>query len=125
MEEYAARLGERGALSIHVSSPQPLPPLPAAVEVAAYRIATEALTNAARHSRARSSSVSFGVDHLGLRLQVEDDGIGMPILGAVRTGLGMSAMAERAAELGGSCLVCAGARGGTSVVAVLPLRAQS
>ena len=125
VEEYAARLGERGALSIEVSSPRHLPPLPAAVEVAAYRIATEALTNAARHSGASSSSVSFGVDQLGLRLQVEDDGIGMPpVPDALRTGLGISAMAERAAELGGSCRVCAGTRGGTSVVAVLPLWAQ-
>jgi signal transduction histidine kinase len=126
VEEYAARLGERGALSVRVSSPHPLPPLPAAVEVAAYRIATEALTNAARHSGARTSSVSFCIDALSLRLQVDDDGVGLPpVTEALGVGLGMSAMTERAAELGGSCLVGAGTRGGTSVVALLPLRALS
>ena len=52
LQQYAARLAERGALDVSVSAPA-LPPLPAAVEVAAYRIVTEALTNAARHSGAR------------------------------------------------------------------------
>lgn len=58
--------------------------------------------------------------------RVDDDGVGLPpVTAAPGVGLGMSAMAERAAELGGSCLVGAGTRGGTSVVAVLPLRALS
>jgi signal transduction histidine kinase len=125
VEEYAARLGERGALSVQVSSSK-LPPLPAAVEVAAYRIATEALTNAARHSGASNSSVSFVVDEAGLRLEVADDGVGLPaVRDGARTGVGMSAMAERAAELGGTCLVATRTQGGTSVVAVLPIRVLS
>ncbi|WP_328525663.1 sensor histidine kinase [Kribbella sp. NBC_00359] len=122
VEEYGARLAERGALSVTVSSPA-LPPLPAAVEVAAYRIAIEALTNAARHSRARTSRVSFEIDDSTLRLQVVDDGDGMPAQRTYRNnGLGMSAMAERAAELGGSCSVGPRSGGGTAVTAVLPLR---
>ncbi|HEY3004580.1 MAG TPA: sensor histidine kinase, partial [Kribbellaceae bacterium] len=125
VEEYAARLGERGAITVQVSAPE-LPPLPAAVEVAAYRIATEALTNAARHSGARSSSVSFEMDDVGLRLVVSDDGIGIHAhQEASETGLGMSAMAERAAELGGVCSIGSRAEGGTSVTAVLPVRAVS
>jgi len=63
LQQYAARLAERGALDISVSAP----PLPTAVEVAAYRIATEALTNAARHSGARHTSVSFTLDDAKLR----------------------------------------------------------
>ena len=121
LQEYAARLGERGALDIVVTVPA-LPPLPAAVEVAAYRFATEALTNAARHSGARTTSMSFAVDHTQLRLEVLDNGVGVPAQGDGRgADVGLAAMAERAAELGGTCSV--GARGGgTSVIATLPLR---
>jgi signal transduction histidine kinase len=124
VQAYAARLGERGALDICVSAPA-LPPLPAAVEVAAYRIAAEALTNAARHSRARHTTVAFTVDHAQLRLEIIDDGVGIAARRDDRhTGVGLAAMAERAAELGGAC--SAGSRdGGTAVVAVLPLRVTS
>jgi signal transduction histidine kinase len=124
LEQYAARLTERGMLDISVSAPA-LPPLPAAVEVAAYRIATEALTNAARHSGARHTSVSFAVDDETLRLEVADDGVGLPARRDSRgTGLGLAAMAERAAELGGACSAAARDRG-TCVVAVLPLAVTS
>ena len=124
VQAYAARLGERGALDICVSAPA-LPPLPAAVEVAAYRIAAEALTNAARHSGARHTTVAFTIDHAQLRLEVTDDGIGIATRpDDRRTGVGLAAMAERAAELGGACSV--GSRDtGTAIVAVLPLRVTS
>jgi signal transduction histidine kinase len=121
VEEYAARLGERGALDVSVSA-EALPTLPAAVEVAAYRIATEALTNAARHSGARRTDVVFDVTDGQLRLEVLDDGVGVPAQENGRgRGVGLAAMAERAAELGGSCQVGTRAGGGTAVVAVLPL----
>ncbi len=124
VQAYAARLGERGALDICVSAPA-LPGLPAAVEVAAYRIAAEALTNAARHSRARHTTVAFTIDDTQLRLEVVDDGVGIAApRDNRRPGIGLSAMAERAAELGGTCSV-GSQDGGTAVVAVLPLRATS
>jgi signal transduction histidine kinase len=123
VEEFGARLAERGALAVTVCSPD-LPALPAAVEVAAYRIATEALTNAARHAGAHTSSVSFEIGDSILRLEVDDDGAGLPAYTAGR-GLGMSAMAERAAELGGTCSITSRTGGGTSVTAVLPLRAAT
>lgn len=74
-----------------------LPALPAALEVAAYRIATEALTNVVRHSRATSAVLALrcGTD---LEIEVRDDG---PPNGAWRPGVGLQAMRERAAELGG------------------------
>jgi signal transduction histidine kinase len=125
LQEYAARLGERIAVEISVPQRQ-LPPLPAAVEVAAYRIATEALNNAVRHSRARTTRVEFNVSDALLRLEVADDGIGLQ--GSHEPGIngvGLTAMAERAAELGGSCLVSSRPGGGTSVVAELPLRSAS
>jgi two-component system, NarL family, sensor kinase len=125
LQEYAARLGERIALEISVSA-LALPPLPAAVEVAAYRIATEALNNAVRHSKARTTSVELSVTEALLRLEIADDGVGVPLQRpAVPSGVGLDAMAERAAELGGSCLIGPRAGGGTSVIAELPLRAMS
>jgi two-component system NarL family sensor kinase len=84
--------------SIQVSvSADGLPVLPAALEVAAYRIATEALTNVVRHSRATSAVLAL---HCGsdLELEVTDNG---PPNGAWHPGVGLHAMQERASELGG------------------------
>jgi two-component system NarL family sensor kinase len=75
-----------------------LPVLPAALEVAAYRIATEALTNVVRHSRATSAVLALRCDS-DLEIEVTDDG---PPNGAWRPGVGLHAMRERAAELGGT-----------------------
>jgi signal transduction histidine kinase len=123
LEEYAARLSERGALEVSVCAPA-LPSFPAAVEVAAYRIATEALTNAARHSGGQRATVTFGLADETLRLEVLDDGVGLPAQRAPRgDGVGLAAMAERAAELGGTCSVDRRAGGGTAVIALLPLGA--
>ncbi|TDO35228.1 histidine kinase [Kribbella sp. VKM Ac-2527] len=74
-----------------------LPTLPAALEVAAYRIATEALTNVVRHSRATAAVVSVRCGS-ELEIEVTDDG---PPNGAWIPGVGLQAMRERAAELGG------------------------
>lgn len=93
--------------------------LPAAVEVAAYRIAQEALTNVARHAQASRAAVTFRVQPGRAVVTVEDDGVG---LGAMRTaGVGLASMRERAAELGGRVSIAARADGGTVVTAVLPL----
>lgn len=125
LEEYAARLSERGALEVSVCAPV-LPNFPAAVEVAAYRIATEALTNAARHSGGGRATVAFGLADGTLRLEVLDDGVGLPTQHDPRGhGVGLAAMAERAAELGGTCSVDRRAGGGTAVIALLPLGAGS
>jgi two-component system NarL family sensor kinase len=74
-----------------------LPTLPAALEVAAYRIATEALTNVVRHSRATAAVVSVRCGS-ELEIEVTDDG---PPNGTWIPGVGLQAMRERAAELGG------------------------
>ncbi|XRQ03492.1 histidine kinase [Actinomadura welshii] len=92
--------------------------LSAAAEVAAYRIVQEALTNVHRHAKACSAVVRL---HLNgdLHVTVDDDGVGLPP--QVRSGVGMSSMRERAAELGGSCTVGPGPKGGTLVRAKLPV----
>jgi signal transduction histidine kinase len=107
-------------VSVGVEAPEQLPSLPAAVEVAAYRIALEAINNAERHAGARSCVVRVALDEAAAALHVDvaDDGRG--IEEARGTGVGLSSMRERAAELGGWCAVEAPASGGTRVRACLP-----
>jgi signal transduction histidine kinase len=107
-----------GGLRIAVSAPERLPPLPAAVEVAAYRITQEALTNVARHARAHTCHVRLALDDL-LQLEITDDGVGLPT--ERRAGVGLTAMRERASELGGTCIVEPVPVGGTRVLACLPV----
>ncbi|MCA1718135.1 MAG: histidine kinase, partial [Actinobacteria bacterium] len=78
IRETAAQYGANG-LRISVDAPEELPPLPAAVEVAAYRIAQEALTNVARHAAARgcSASLTFDEEARTLNLEIRDDGRGL------------------------------------------------
>ena len=104
-----------------IEAPEELPPLPAAVEVACYRIVHEALTNVARHAHAKSCHVRLSVDRGAGMLQVEitDDGVGMP--GERVAGVGLSSMRERAEELGGTLAVEPDSEGGTRVLARLPL----
>lgn len=100
-------------------APEHLPPLPAAVEVACYRIAQEGLTNVVRHAHAHSCTVHLTSGEQ-LIIEIIDDGQGLPP--AYRCGVGLTSMRERAEELGGSWLVEAGVHGGTRVHAELPYR---
>ena len=92
--------------------------LPAAVEVAAYRIALEALTNVARHAGAGACTLRLSVNG-ALELEVRDDGGGLPE--SYRRGVGLESMRERAAELGGECTIERADGDGTRVKALLPL----
>ncbi|GIH26891.1 hypothetical protein Aph01nite_52010 [Acrocarpospora phusangensis] len=114
-----ADLLSAGSFQVAVAAPEPLPGLPAAVEAAAYRIASEAMTNAARHSRAATCTVTLGVEPPGLlRLVVADDGDGR-LSGP--PGVGLGSMRERAEELGGVCVVTFREGAGTTVRTTLPL----
>jgi signal transduction histidine kinase len=95
--------------------------LPAAVDLAAYRIVAECLANAAKHSSASSVRLALRRSASTLLVEVRDDGVGL-VSGAV-PGVGLRSMRERAEELGGSCTVQRGEGGsGTTVVATLPLQ---
>jgi signal transduction histidine kinase len=103
-------------VAVDVTAPEEFPDLPAAVEVAAYRIVTEALTNVARHSTSASASVRLDPAADGLHLEVTDRGSS----GAWRAGVGLASMRERATELGGTLEAGPGPAGGR-VAALLPL----
>jgi signal transduction histidine kinase len=122
--EYTTGIGtESGSgLRIVVDAPDRLPYLPAAVEVAAYRITQEALTNVAHHAQARICHVRLRLDDT-LQLEITDDGIGL--VSERRAGVGLSAMRERAVELGGACAIERLTAGGTRVLAHLPVPKES
>jgi signal transduction histidine kinase len=113
------------ALRVTVEAPERLPPMPAAVEVAAYRIVQEALMNVSRHAHARTCHIRLEycsgakADRDALALQVVDDGVGLPE--ERRAGVGLRSMRERAEELGGACSIERSTGDGTRVSAWLPV----
>jgi signal transduction histidine kinase len=117
--ESAAQYSTNG-LRVSVEAPGRLPPLSAAVEVAAYRIVQEALTNVARHAKASKCVIHLALEEAEetLRLEIRDDGRGLPPERG--RGVGVASMRERAAELGGECVVELFLAGGTRVRASLP-----
>jgi signal transduction histidine kinase len=118
LRQLAARLEVPGAPEIAVSADVPAR-LPAAVEVAAYRIVSEAVTNAVKHAAARHVVVRVGVPGSCVVVEVRDDGRGSA---APRDeGVGLVSMRERAVELGGSVLVDSPGGRGTRVRAELPI----
>jgi two-component system NarL family sensor kinase len=103
-------------VAVDVSAPENLPDLPAAVEVAAYRIVTEALTNVARHSSGPTARVRLAATAKSLSVEVSDTGRS----DEWRPGVGLASMRERAAELGGT-LEAGPSEDGGRVAALLPI----
>ena len=117
-EEVGRLQYEVPALAVTLDAPdQDLTDLPAAVEVACFRIVTEALTNVVRHAHATRCSVRIQLDH-GLEVDVRDDGVGLPE--GWRTGVGIASMRERVAELGGTLVIEPGLPHGTRIRAHFP-----
>ena len=121
IQEQADRLAAAGSrLELRVQG-HAEPGLPAAVELAAYRIAQEALTNAVRHSGGSRVDVELTVEEREHRLtvRVSDDGVGLrddePL------GFGLRSMRQRAQEVGGECAIARAGTGGVVVTARLPL----
>jgi two-component system NarL family sensor kinase len=109
-----------GSRVLHVTleAPAVLQPLPAAVEVAAYRIVQEALMNVVRHAQAEHCHIRLAVGN-ALTLDVTDDGVGLADTDSV--GVGLRSMRERAAELGGTCGVTRSPDGETRISVCLPI----
>jgi signal transduction histidine kinase len=91
--------------------------LPAAVEATAYFVVAEALTNVAKHARARRAQLTARIQDGTLAVQVRDDGVG----GARPDGNGLIGLADRLAALNGRLRVDSPAGGGTLVTAAIPL----
>jgi signal transduction histidine kinase len=104
LRQHADRLSVESGLIIDIHSEVDAIALPAAVEVAAFRIATEALTNSVRHASARHGAVALRVSHNdagdALDVSICDDGIGLP--SDLKAGVGLHSMRERVDELGGA-----------------------
>jgi signal transduction histidine kinase len=115
--QASQRLAAGTGLTIEVAIAE-LPELSAGIEVAAFRIATEAVTNVIRHARASACSVSIASAGDMLRVAVRDDGIGARQHGG-GPGHGLDSMRERAEELSGSLRL--DLADGTTVIAELPL----
>ena len=116
LDQQAERLGSAD-LAVTVAA-EDVPPLSAAVEVAAYRIASEALTNTARHAGARRAEVRLVGGPGALLVEVCDDGSGIDP--EVTAGVGLRSIRERAEELGGRTEISCPSAGGTRVRAWLP-----
>jgi two-component system NarL family sensor kinase len=118
---HIQRLTEGTAVQIALETDPP-PDLPAAVEVATYRIAVEAISNVVRHSGAQTCRVRLGTDSSGqLVVEVCDDGAGA---GPWTAGVGILAMRERAAEVGAT-LTAGPTSDGGMVWACFPLPART
>jgi signal transduction histidine kinase len=130
LDRLGRALGDRSGLRVTVRQDGAVP-LPAAVEVAVYRVAAEALTNVARHARAAACSVELSTIGPQVRLVVSDDGCGTAAPGTAGTastagtvstdphGSGMTTMRERVEELGGTLTVSSSASGSV-VQALIP-----
>lgn len=117
LTDQASRFAQ-GTLQVRVEAAS-LPALPAAVEVAAYRICLEALTNVLRHAQACTCVLRLRCAS-ALQVEIVDDGVG--IGAAPRSGVGLRSMQERAEELGGWCTVQPRPKGGTCVSVWLPVQ---
>jgi signal transduction histidine kinase len=120
IKERSAELGL--LMDVRVDGPDDLPSLPAAVEVAAYRICQEALMNVLKHADARHVQVRVRAGDL-LTLDIQDDGVGL--LRTSRSGVGLDSMRERAAEVGARCTINVPDGGGTRVSVCFPLPTEA
>lgn len=114
---------EGPALDIQLEAPEQLPVLPAAVEVAAYRIITESMVNVVRHAQASQCLVRLAiVKGNQLMVEITDNGKGISLTPKTsgKGGIGLVSIRERAAELGGQCTLERLEQGGTRVTAILP-----
>ena len=118
----SARVAKQGGIRVERELSGELPKLPEDVELVVYRVAQEALTNVLRHSGADHCRIRLHGDGGSLRLEVVDDGVGMPPSLSGET-IGIEGMRERALLAGGRLSIGPGPQGGTAVVLEIPLEA--
>ncbi len=118
LRTYAEPFSTRHGVPVTVSGKEPAPRLPSAAETALFRIAQEALTNVAKHARARSIEVRLVTDNGRVELTISDDGIGFDPgpAGPECASWGLRTMRERAAAVGARLRVESAPQCGTHVV---------
>jgi signal transduction histidine kinase len=120
LQEYIKGISCPDDLCIELNTPEEVDSLPAAIEVAAYRITVEALNNVIRHANAHCCIVNIAMNNARtLTLEIIDDGRGLPV--GWFAGVGISGMRERASELGGTFEIKPNAEHGTRINVMLPL----
>lgn len=119
IREHVAPYAGPNGLMVTVEPSEAVADLPAAVEVAAYRIVLEAFTNVVQHAQASNCQIRLWQEPDALRLEVCDDGVGLPE--SHPAGVGLNSMRERAAELGGECSIIRLPTGWTCLRARLPM----
>jgi two-component system NarL family sensor kinase len=116
-----SRAADVPGVGVRIDSPDPMPDLPAAVEVALYRIGCEALANVARHAAATQCLITLSLAAGQVQFRVDDDGRGLP--DPLLAGVGLAGMRERAEELGGTLSLQPGALAagaGTGLLVEMP-----
>ena len=114
------RIDSQGGPRVTHELPPSLPPLPPDVELVVYRVTQESLTNALRHSGARSARVTLSADGEEVNLRVADDGAGLPPDLPAGTA-GIAGMRERALLVGGMLALVSRPGGGTEVRLTVPI----
>jgi len=118
LESLATAVARRADIDVALEVAPDLPPLPADVELAVYRIAQEALTNAVRHSGCTRLRVRLSAEDDAVYLRVADDGRGLGEL--PRSGGGVRGMRERALMIGGRLVLGVSDEGGVEVELSIP-----
>ncbi|MCI0396554.1 MAG: GAF domain-containing sensor histidine kinase [Chloroflexi bacterium] len=118
---HAQQFSERSSIPVQVWVETPTTRLPAAAETALFRIAQEALTNVAKHARARRVTVTLESTPTGARLCVTDDGVGFDPADLAgrksgQSGWGLLIMHERAESVGGNLQIQATTNKGTAII---------
>jgi signal transduction histidine kinase len=120
LDELVSRTRTAGvAVSLEVEGERR--PLPTSVDLAAFRIVQESLTNVVRHSRAETVTVHLGYEPTALTVQIDDDGNGPGTHADGDGGSGIPGMRERATAIGGDLHAGVGPAGGFRVRATLPI----
>ena len=126
LEWLARQAREQGPMNVDVDACEVDVALPASVAAALYRVAQEALRNAARHANASRVDIRLRQDARQAMLEIEDDGVGFDVGQAEkrRPGMGLFSMRERVGLVNGRLVVNSARGRGTSVVATVPITAS-
>jgi signal transduction histidine kinase len=109
---------ESSKLKVSITVPETIPVLPAAIEVAVYRIIQEAMTNVVKHAKANNCQIILNINN-SFEITMVDDGQGFKP--TRQSGVGLISMRERTEEIGGNFKIQAGKKGGTLITARFPL----